>query len=134
MKALTISQPFASLIANGEKWVENRCWETKYRGPLAIHAGKGTQYLTRKELIQYPQGIVATCDLVACFRICDVQNLADKLQSVGFTAEQVLQHEHAEGPWCWLLKNVQKLSVPVPCKGAQGLWVWNDELVESNAR
>lgn len=41
MKALTISQPYASLIARGEKFVENRRWPTPYRGPLAIHAGKG---------------------------------------------------------------------------------------------
>jgi len=50
MKALTISQPYASLIASGEKWVENRTWATRYRGPLAIHAGRGTQYLSRDEL------------------------------------------------------------------------------------
>lgn len=48
MKALTISQPFASLIASGEKWIENRIWYTSYRGPLAIHAGKGLQYLSRQ--------------------------------------------------------------------------------------
>jgi len=52
MKALTISQPYASLIASGEKWVENRSWPTGYRGPLAIHAGKGTQYLDRRELAE----------------------------------------------------------------------------------
>jgi len=50
MKALTISQPFASLIASGSKFVENRTWPTSYRGPLAIHAGKGTQYMTRREM------------------------------------------------------------------------------------
>ena len=70
MKALTISQPYASLIANGEKWVENRTWETKYRGPLAIHAGKGTQYLTRRELATYLSGcIIAVAELVACVNI-----------------------------------------------------------------
>lgn len=124
MKALTISQPFASLIAEGHKWIENRYWDTKYRGPLAIHAGKGTQYLTARELREYPQGIVATCELVACFRLSDVERLHDRLANVGFTVEQVLAHEHAEGPWCWLLKNVEKLPQPVPCKGAQGLWDW----------
>lgn len=43
VKALTISQPFAKLIADGEKFVENRGWPTHYRGRLAIHAGLGTQ-------------------------------------------------------------------------------------------
>lgn len=40
MKALTIRQPWASLIAAGVKTIETRSWSTKYRGPLAIHAGK----------------------------------------------------------------------------------------------
>lgn len=42
MKALTIRQPWASLIAAGVKTIETRSWSTKYRGPLAIHAGKAT--------------------------------------------------------------------------------------------
>ena len=40
MKALTVRQPWASLIAAGVKTIETRSWSTKYRGPLAIHAGK----------------------------------------------------------------------------------------------
>lgn len=39
MNALTIRQPWASLIAAGVKTIETRSWSTKYRGPLAIHAG-----------------------------------------------------------------------------------------------
>lgn len=40
MRAITIRQPWASLIAAGVKTIETRSWSTKYRGPLAIHAGK----------------------------------------------------------------------------------------------
>ena len=61
MLALTVSQPYASMIADGAKWIENRHWETRYRGPLAIHAGKGTQYLERKQLAEYPSGVLAVC-------------------------------------------------------------------------
>ena len=39
MKALTVRQPWASLIALGVKRIETRSWRTSYRGPLAIHAG-----------------------------------------------------------------------------------------------
>lgn len=39
MKALTIRQPWASLIALGIKQVETRSWSTKHRGRIAIHAG-----------------------------------------------------------------------------------------------
>lgn len=40
MKALSIQQPWASLIVYGFKHVENRRWLTHYRGPVLIHAGK----------------------------------------------------------------------------------------------
>lgn len=40
MKALSIRQPWAWLIVNGIKPVENRDWYCNYRGPLLIHAGK----------------------------------------------------------------------------------------------
>ena len=40
MKALSIRQPWAWLIANGYKDVENRSWPTRFRGPFLIHAGK----------------------------------------------------------------------------------------------
>ncbi len=40
MKALSIQHPWAWLITNGHKDVENRDWYTSYRGFLLIHAGK----------------------------------------------------------------------------------------------
>ena len=122
MLALTVSQPYASMIDRGEKWIENRRWETKYRGPLAIHAGKGTQYLTGRELAAYPQGVLCVCNLVACFRLAQLDRLGDRLSSIGLTVEDVLQHEHAEGPWCWVLQDVRRLRKPYLCRGAQGLW------------
>lgn len=41
MKALTLTQPWATLVAIGAKQIETRSWKTDYRGPLAIHAAKG---------------------------------------------------------------------------------------------
>ena len=40
MKALTLWQPWASLVALGLKTIETRGWRTNYRGPLLIHAAK----------------------------------------------------------------------------------------------
>lgn len=88
MKFLTIRQPWASLIAVGAKTIETRGWSTKYRGPLAIHAGKAKpsrdlvrmgQWLTRWDYgegryvmsdglgkwVALPLGaVVAVCDLI----------------------------------------------------------------------
>lgn len=40
MKAITIKQPWASLIAAGLKDIENRTWKTNFRGRVLIHAAK----------------------------------------------------------------------------------------------
>lgn len=49
MKCLTIRQPWARLIVNGYKPVENRTWETNLRGDVLIHAAKG---MTQREFIE----------------------------------------------------------------------------------
>lgn len=41
MKTLTLTQPYATLVAIGAKLIETRSWDTRYRGPLAIHAAAG---------------------------------------------------------------------------------------------
>jgi hypothetical protein len=38
MKALSIKQPYASLIAHNIKNIENRTWKTNFRGKIFIHA------------------------------------------------------------------------------------------------
>lgn len=133
MKALTVSQPFAELIAIGQKWVENRRWYTPYRGALAIHAGRGTQYLPRSELRHYDIGcFVAVCELLDCVGLTW---LANGLQHpawetrVGRTIQEVLNHPHTEGPVCWILGNVRRLSRPIPYRGRQGLFEVPDELL-----
>lgn len=49
MKALTLTQPWATLVAIGAKRVETRSWATSYRGPLAIHAAKFMPRWAREE-------------------------------------------------------------------------------------
>jgi len=134
MKAITISQPYASRIATGEKWVENRSWETPYRGPLAIHAGSGTQYMTLREIqaAGLPVGaVIAICRLVACLRVERLiggelrisRQQAAVLSGIGVEPGAFLNHERTLGPWCWVLADIQALDL-VPCKGRLGLWDW----------
>lgn len=132
--ALTVSEPFASLIASGEKRIENRSWPTKYRGPLAIHAGSGTQYLTKKELAGYPAGhVIAVANLVACLEFAEIESFNKdyvthklKPQGVQSTWADIAAHKHAEGPWCWILEDVRKLKIPKKIPGAQGIWSFFD--------
>lgn len=39
MKTISIKQPWASLIVEGVKDIENRTWRTKFRGRVLVHAG-----------------------------------------------------------------------------------------------
>ena len=126
LPALTISQPYASLIASGEKWVENRSWGTRYRGRIAIHAGKGMQYLTRKQLAEYPTGcLLAIVELAACVSLNSLRRWrvrqADHFFG-GYTVSKILDHEHTEGPVCWILGDVRPIDPPIPYSGARGLW------------
>jgi ASCH domain len=47
MKALTVAQPWATLIAIGAKRIETRSWMTRHRGPLAIHAARAFPRIAR---------------------------------------------------------------------------------------
>ena len=93
MKAITVHQPWASLLAIGAKQFETRGWQTHYRGPIAIHAAKVDNYsgmpfeqrgaalntanaVLKKLLADFtcvrdlPHGaIVATAELVECHKI-----------------------------------------------------------------
>lgn len=119
MKALTICQPYAHLVAAGEKVVENRTWPTSHRGEVAIHAGLSTAWLDPADRRHYPGmvfgAVVAWARLVYCRRVDD---LIEPWASNG---------EHVNGPWCWCLTDVRRLREPVYCRGAQGLWVLKPE-------
>ena len=139
MKAITIQQPYAHLIAlpdddDRAKRVENRTWSTDYRGPLAIHAGKGKDYLEvaddgkHDEFYRLPiddmafGAVVAVAQLVGCVRLGtgiingDVPDWAKRRWS------WLAGHQHTEGPWCWVLTEVRRLPQPFYCNGKQGLW------------
>jgi hypothetical protein len=49
LKAVTLTQPWATLVAVGEKTIETRSWPTNHRGPLAIHAAKGLAFPVNDE-------------------------------------------------------------------------------------
>ena len=74
MKALSVRQPYAHLILTGLKRIENRTWQTQYRGPLVIHAGarwheRELETIERDFKVKLPDdlplgGIVGIVDLV----------------------------------------------------------------------
>jgi len=131
-KALTILQPFAHLIVEGYKNVENRTWGTGYRGRLYIHAGKGKRYMgdleshTDVELPELDFGaILGHVDLIDCVTYEQAR------QYNQWNLEKLL---YTEGPVCWILENPVKFEKPIPYRGAQGLWVFPPSEVENTVQ
>jgi hypothetical protein len=117
MRAITICQAYPELILTGEKPIENRTWYTSYRGELLIHAGKSKEWLTSEDIARFPLMkfgyVLGVATLVECLHI-------EKTWPERYRHLQ--HHEHANGPYCWLLENVRRLSEPLQVNGAQGLW------------
>lgn len=151
MKAITIRQPWASLIAFGDKIYETRSWSTKYRGPVAIHAGKNldkdafryliTPLATMEQLQKcgitpytvddLPYGaVIAMADLVEVWQILHrAGDIIAVSTSGGDSVFMPTEKEKAFGHWgngnyAWELRNVRVLSKPIPAKGKQSLWEW----------
>lgn len=53
MLAISIRQPWASLILKAGKDIENRCWATKVRGRVLIHAAKGMTKGEHEDAIEF---------------------------------------------------------------------------------
>jgi activating signal cointegrator 1 len=157
MKVLTLTQPWATLVAIGAKKIETRSWSTSYRGPLAIHAAKGLGSIGgyaglrrlwatepfRTALWDYetpnalPLGsIVAVCDLVAVGRVdrYEDEEWSGSVLNFGWRMDNLPEEpefsfgDYSPGRFVWLLANVRALPVPIPCKGALGLWNYEGEL------
>jgi hypothetical protein len=53
MLALSIRQPWASLILKAGKDIENRCWSTRVRGRILVHAAKGMTRTEHEDAIDF---------------------------------------------------------------------------------
>ncbi|WP_233500690.1 ASCH domain-containing protein [Paenibacillus antibioticophila] len=149
MKAITIKQPWATLIAVGEKKFETRSWPVRYRGQIAIHAGKTADMSAcnskpiRRVLAKHGYGspadlptgaVIAVGELAACYQI---QSFSEEKQDVILVHDDEFVHlsaerdaleicfgDYSEGRYAWEIRGLNKLILPAPCKGKLGLWSW----------
>lgn len=120
MRALTIKNPWAGLIALGIKDIENRTWPTQYRGKIYIHTSKVPDRraaLTKNQelevlaahrkktfSLEFPDSqIIGEVEIVDCIR-----------NSKSVWAEP--------GAWHWVLARPILYDKPAPCKGALSFW------------
>lgn len=151
MKALTLWQPYASLIAIESKHYETRSWPTKYRGPLAIHASAKNPADVFKildydvfRLIQKALNAEGETNLnrirAKCLpvgKVVAIVNLTDCIPITEDFAASVSEEERAFGDWtpgryAWKLEQVEIPAAFLTVKGKQGLWNFDAELWREN--
>ncbi|MCY9758948.1 ASCH domain-containing protein [Paenibacillus alvei] len=142
MKAITIIQPWATLIAIGEKRFETRSWPTKHRGEIAIHAGKKIDKEAcedepiRSTLAKHgytvnnlPTGaVVAIAELNDCLKSVDTWTDGYELEFRKLIYYPEYEFgDFTPGRYAWEMINIRCLAEPIQAKGQQGLWNWNSE-------
>ena len=143
MKAITLWQPWASLVVLGEKKIETRSYFTSVRGRIAIHAAKLTdrnmqicrESFDRPDIIkallkhgitefsQLPLGaLVGTVDLFNCLQMTMMNPGPHQIDMRKITdAERAMGH-YEMSRYAWMLKNPVVLINPVPYRGSQGFF------------
>lgn len=131
-KALTLTQPWATLVALGIKRIETRGWRTEYRGPLLIHAGKGMPAEAEDFAValhgRIPQTLpVAAGDLprgviIAKVRLWRIESTYGAVANGDADDDERELGDYGPGRWAWLLDQVELIDPPVPWRGALNLW------------
>ncbi len=156
MNALTLWQPWATLIVIGAKKVETRSWMACFRGRFAAHAAKTLRGIElvkampekersyildaleaagyRRDMMDLPLGeILGTADLYDCLPMGE---LLSRTRIHPLNTER----ERAMGDWSYnnygfLLKDEVKFAEPIPARGGQLWWRWDspeEELARYN--
>lgn len=124
MKAITIKQPFASLIAAGLKEYEFRTWKTNYRGEILIHAGKSIDKDAMKKFeslkLEYPTGcIIAKAKLTDCVPVTEA--VKEELRKKNFLVYSGTTESADWNGYGFKLENVETME-PILVNGMLGLW------------
>jgi hypothetical protein len=155
MKVLSLTQPWATLVAIGAKTIETRSWATRYRGPLAIHAAKGLPggQKALRALVMRPwfyRALIAALPphldtsrgvapdtliryLMPLGQIIATCTLDDCFQFTRETVAAIGEPERSFGDYGlgrygFRLGNICKLGTPIPARGALGLWNYEGEI------
>lgn len=134
MKALTLWQPWASLVVLKAKRFETRSWGTSYRGPLAIHAGASTAgrdffeelppelraiLPTRFEALPFG-AVLGEAELEGVFQIGD-------WPPPHWTAAEAFETsvgDFSAGRFIWYFTARRAYREPTPARGHQQVWDW----------
>jgi hypothetical protein len=115
LRALTVRQPFASMIARKEKGLEYRSWSTRYRGDLLVCSSSRAD-----EPCSDPDGVA-----VCIVKLADIARPSE----LGLDPRK-LGLERGEDPFCWLFQRPR--AVPhLAVRGRLKLWEPDSSLIRA---
>lgn len=138
-RALSLTQPWATLVAIEAKRYETRCWPTGYHGWIAIHAAKGFPRGCRdlcysqpfanalaaagfNAALDLPVGqVIAVARLTACVATRVWRPPADS-DEYAFGDYSTLDEGTSKPRYSFKLEDVRRLREPFDCKGSLGIW------------
>jgi len=135
LPALTLWQPWASLLVTRVKVHETRSWPAPRRlvgGRIAIHAA--ASHPARRHVGPKLDAICRTTfgddwravlplGAVLATAILEGSVPTDALRSTT-SASDLACGIWDDGRWAWTLSSIQVLVEPSPAKGGQGIWTW----------
>lgn len=130
MKAITIKQPFASLIIEGYKEYEFRTWRTKFRGDILIHAGKGVD----KKAMEKYKHLVSDCPsgcMLGIVTITDCIKIDDEAREMLkdiIVYDNVVNNKDWDG-FGFKIESIRKVE-NTPANGKLSLWDFEGEIIE----
>lgn len=131
LRALSLYQPWATLVTHGLKEYETRSWEASHRGMLAIEAARkwttDEQGAAKRLADGLPDEVRA--DLVdarlrGCV-LCVVELVTCEPSEVvvqRITEEERQRGDYSSGRYAYRIARVQRLVRPVPVRGRMRIW------------
>lgn len=132
MRAISLWQPWATLIAIGAKQYETRSWSIGWRGELAIHAARHSNELPIGKMQPFrnvlaaagfthpselPLGaVLCVVEVVDCIKVEEIRGQ--------ISSQEKAFGNYADGRYAWKLANVRVLTAPILISGKQGIWDW----------
>ena len=155
MKALSLWEPWATLMREQFKCIETRGWYTSHRGPLLICASKkrddGGRFLWEVEqedgcipemfgpFDKLPFGhALCVVNLVACVKtewlLTSHEDKASRLRTDYFGGSKPEERygNYSDGRFAWITEFVRRFDPPFPLRGAQGLFEVDDALIRGD--
>lgn len=135
MKALSLLEPWASLINEKIKYIETRSWKTNYRGEIYIHVS--SKKLTSKDIHKYDGvisllkntnfkygNIICKCNIIDCIYMTE-----ELIENIKKNKNEYISGDYKVGRYAWILEDIESVDVPIKIKGNLGIWNFNSYII-----